>query len=135
KRLNSKYVAGRSGAWVKIKCAGRQELVIGGFTDPQRTRVGLGALLVGYYMDRNKFVYAGKVGTGFTREVLLDLRKRLERIKRKTSPFDQGDPPRGAGVHWVEPKLVGEFAFGEWTQNGLLRQPRFEGLREDKGPR
>lgn len=133
KRLDSKYVSARSGAWLKIKCSGRQEFVIGGWTDPQRSRLGLGALLVGYYSDDGKqLVYAGKVGTGFNNELLLDLRKQLEKIGSDRTPFDGGDPPRGEQVHWVRPKLVAEIAFAEWTQHDILRQPRFEGLREDK---
>jgi bifunctional non-homologous end joining protein LigD len=131
KRLDSRYVPGRSDAWVKIKCVGRQEFVVAGWTDPQRSRVGLGALLVGYY-EGDLLRYAGKVGTGYTREVLLDLRKRLDELGRKTNPFDDGEPPFGEAVHWVEPRLVAEIAFAEWTQNGLLRQPRYEGLRPDK---
>src|SRR5262249_58203843 len=79
--------------------------------------------------------YAGKVGTGYTRETLLDLRRHLEEIEQQASPFDAGDPPAGGHVHWVRPALVAEIAFGEWTQNGLLRQPRFEGLRPGKKPR
>jgi bifunctional non-homologous end joining protein LigD len=136
KRLDSRYVGGRSDAWVKVKCVGRQEFVIGGWTDPNRSRVGLGALLVGVYED-GRLRYAGKVGTGYTREVLLDLRRRLEGLGRSASPFEveESEAPRGEGVHWVKPKLVAEIAFAEWTQNGLLRQPRFEGLRPDKSPR
>src|SRR5205085_9791281 len=110
KRLDSPYVPGRSDAWVKIKCVGRQEFVIGGWTDPQRSRVGLGALLVGYY-EGGRLRYAGKVGTGYTREVLLDLRERLERIGRNASPFGDGEAPDGEGVHWAEPRLVAEIAF------------------------
>ncbi len=92
KLASSTYVGSRSEAWVKIKCIGRQEFVIGGFTDPKRSRVGLGALLVGYYAD-GQLVYAGKVGTGFTREVLLDLRRRLDGIEVKTSPLvGEGQP-------------------------------------------
>jgi bifunctional non-homologous end joining protein LigD len=136
KHLESRYAAGRSSWWVKVKCVGRQEFVIGGFTDPQRSRVGLGALLVGYYSDDGKrLIYAGKVGTGYTRVTLLDLRERLDRLEQDDSPFDEGEPPHGENVHWVRPRLVAEIAFGEWTQNGLLRQPRFEGLRTDKKPR
>jgi bifunctional non-homologous end joining protein LigD len=131
KRLDSRYVPGRSDAWVKIKCVGRQEFVIAGWTDPKRSRVGLGALLVGYY-EGGGLRYAGKVGTGYTREVLLDLRSRLDELDRKSNPFDDGEPPLGEAVHWVEPRLVAEIAFAEWTQNGLLRQPRYEGLRPDK---
>jgi bifunctional non-homologous end joining protein LigD len=135
KRLSSRYLAERSGDWLKIKCSGRQEFVIGGWTDPQRSRVGLGALLVGYYSDDGKqLIYAGKVGTGFTRQTLLDLREKLDKIKSSGNAFDAGNPPTGEHVHWVKPKLVAEIAYAEWTQNGLLRQPRFEGLRPDKKP-
>ena len=135
KRLDDIYHPGRSDTWVKIKCSARQEFVGGGFTEPQRSRVGLGALLVGYY-DDGTFRYAGKVGTGYTNDVLLDLRKRLDRLEQKENPFHGGQKPkvRTSEVHWVKPKLVAEIAFGEWTQNGLLRQPRFEGLRQDKNP-
>ena len=133
KHLHSAYVGIRSREWVKIKCISGQEFVIGGWTDPQRSRVGLGAILVGYYTDdRKRFVYAGKVGTGFARETLVDLTLRLGEISQQRSPFDEGEPPHGSDVHWVKPRLVAEIAFGEWTQNGLLRQPRFEGLRTDK---
>jgi DNA ligase D-like protein (predicted ligase) len=136
KRLDSLYVATRSDAWVKVKCIGRQELVIGGWTDPQRSRAGLGALLVGYYSDDGRcLIYAGKVGTGFTRETLLDLRALLKPLGQARSTFGEGAPRRGPAVHWVEPRLVAEITFGEWTQNGLLVQPRFEGLRTDKKPK
>jgi bifunctional non-homologous end joining protein LigD len=135
KHVQSRYVAGRSDRWVKIKCLGKQEFVIGGFTDPQGSRVGLGALLVGYYGDDGKTLhYAGKVGTGYTRETLLDLRERLERLEQAKSPFDEGGPARPDLAHWVRLRLVAEIAFAEWTQNGLLRHPRFEGLRTDKKP-
>jgi bifunctional non-homologous end joining protein LigD len=135
KHLDSPYVQGRSPWWVKIKCIGRQEFVIGGFTDPQRSRVGLGALLVGYYSEEGqRLIYAGKVGTGYTHETLLDLRERLDQLQQRRSPFDEGDLPAGRSVHWVQPRLVAEIAFAEWTQHGLLRQPRFEGLRPDKKP-
>jgi DNA ligase D-like protein (predicted ligase) len=136
KRLDSRYVSGRSRDWIKLKCINRQEFVIGGFTEPQGSRAGLGALLVGYYEpDGKTLVYAGKVGTGFSREMLLDLRRRLERLEQSRPPFDKGDPPRGPEVHWVKPELVAEIGFTEWTQNNLLRQPRFEGLRTDKKSR
>jgi bifunctional non-homologous end joining protein LigD len=136
KQRQSRYVAGRSAAWLKIKCIGRQEFVIGGFTDPQHSRVGLGALLVGYYTDdRKRLIYAGKVGTGYSNEMLSDLRRRLDKLVQRSSPFAVGNPPKGIQVHWVRPTLVAEIAFSEWTQNELLRQPRFEGLRVDKKPR
>jgi len=135
KQRHSLYVPARSRNWVKIKCLARQEFVIGGFTDPKGSRVGLGALLVGYYSDAGRsLVYAGKVGTGYTRTLLRDLRQRLDAVKRERSPFDQGAPPRGADIHWVTPALVAEIAFAEWTQHGKLRQPRFIGLRPDKRP-
>jgi bifunctional non-homologous end joining protein LigD len=136
KQRTSLYVASRSASWVKIKCVGRQEFVIGGFTDPQRSRVGLGALLVGYYSDDGKQLrYAGKVGTGYTRETLLDLRRQLDKLTQKHSPFDEDSLPRAENTHWVRPQLVAEIAFGEWTQHGHLRMPRFQGLRPDKSPR
>ena len=135
KRLDSRYMPGRADAWVKVKCIGRQEFVIGGWTDPQRSRVGIGALLVGYYDKGGDLRYAGKVGTGYTREVLLDLRRRLDELGLKSRPFDDEEAPTGEGVHWVEPRLVAEIAFAEWTQNDLLRQPRYEGIRPDKKPR
>ena len=135
KRADLAYHSGRSRDWLKVKCLQRQELVIGGFTEPEGTRAGLGALLLGFYEDR-RLVYAGKVGTGFTAQVLVDLRRRLERSERRSPPFVQ--PPRGAearGAHWVEPKLVCEVAFTEWTRDGHLRHPAFQGLREDKPAR
>jgi bifunctional non-homologous end joining protein LigD len=135
KHLDSRYAEGRSSWWVKVKCIGRQEFVIGGYTEPQRSRVGLGALLVGYYSDDGKQLhYAGKVGTGYTRETLLDLRQRLGKLEQAASPFDERGLRVAGQVHWAQPRLVAEVAFGEWTQNGRLRQPRFEGLRTDKKP-
>jgi len=135
KRADLPYRTGRSKEWLKVKCLQRQEMVIGGFTDPEGARAGLGALLLGVY-DGGRLLYAGKVGTGFTAKVLLDLRRRLERIERPSPPFAK--PPRGAearGAHWVEPKLVCEVAFTEWTRDGHLRHPAFQGLREDKEAR
>src|SRR5436190_16314646 len=117
KQLHSRYIGGRSSAWVKIKCLGRQEFVIGGFTEPQRSRVGLGALLVGYYSDDGKrLIYAGKVGTSYTRAALLELRQRLGPLEQAETPFDEGSPRDLRGVHWVRPRLVAEVAFGEWAQ-------------------
>lgn len=129
KRADSHYEHQRSKAWLKLKCVSRQEFVIGGYTDPKGSRVGFGALLVGYY-DGGDLRYAGKVGTGYDEELLRELGDRLEGIERSTCPFD--DTPREKGVHWVTPKLVGEVGFTEWTRDGKLRHPRFLGLRPDK---
>lgn len=135
KRRDKPYLPGRGGTWVKTKCLLRQELVIGGFTDPEGSRNGIGSLLTGYY-ERGKLVYAGKVGTGFSMKVLAELRKALEPMEQKTCPFDP-EPARawtGPGRHWVAPKLVAEVAFSEWTNDGRLRHPSFQGLRADKLP-
>lgn len=131
KNADAPYAAGRTRNWLKFKCLAGQELVIGGFTDPQRSRQGFGALLLGYYDADGALTYAGKVGTGFDNQTLLRLRADLDQISRDTSPFQAGAPPR-AGAHWVEPRLVAEIEFAEWTRDGLLRQPRFQGLRDDK---
>ncbi len=133
KDARSNYVHSRSTDWLKFKCVNRQELVIGGFTDPQGERVGFGALLVGYYED-DGLQYAGKVGTGYDDRTLEELRSRMDSLERKTPPFKDGDEIDASGVHWVTPKLVGEVGFTEWTPAGKLRHPRFLGLRHDKDP-
>jgi bifunctional non-homologous end joining protein LigD len=133
KRATSPYVPKRSRDWLKVKCAHGQELVIGGWTAPRGTRERLGALLVGYY-ERGRLRYAGKVGTGFDRRALQMLGDRLERLERATSPFETGGPPP-RGARWAEPELVGEIGFAEWTRDGKLRQPRYQGLRDDKAAR
>ena len=132
KRAASPYVPKRSRDWLKVKCAHGQEFVVGGWTAPRGSRERLGALLVGYYKG-GKLYYAGKVGTGFSQQTLHMLGNELERRERPTSPFDAGDPPRNA--HWAEPELVAEIGFAEWTRDGKLRQPRYQGLRDDKDAR
>jgi bifunctional non-homologous end joining protein LigD len=134
KRADAPYRAGRTKDWLKFKCESGQEFVIGGFTDPQGTRTGLGALLLGYYDPGGQLVYAGKVGTGFTARTLKLLHDELTAIQRDRSPFGRGEVPRAAGVHWTEPQLVAEVGFSEWTTAGQLRHPRFQGLRRDKAP-
>jgi bifunctional non-homologous end joining protein LigD len=130
KRADSPYVQGRSSHWLKLKCSFEQELVIGGFTPPQGARKRFGALLVGYHED-GRLRYAGKVGTGFSERTLQQLGDQLEALEVPSSPFDAGSGlPRLA--RWVAPRLVGQFAFGEWTRDGKLRHPRYLGLREDK---
>jgi DNA ligase D-like protein (predicted ligase) len=135
KRADAPYQGGRSRNWLKFKCENAQEFVIGGWTDPQRSRVGLGALLLGYYNPGGALVYAGKVGTGFSNQMLRDLHARLARLERDRTPFDEGPQPRHRGVHWAVPRLVGQVGFTEWTTDGELRHPRFQGLRDDKEPR
>jgi bifunctional non-homologous end joining protein LigD len=129
KRADSPYVHGRSGAWLKLKCSFEQELVIGGFTPPQGSRTHFGALLVGYHED-GELRYAGKVGTGFSERTLAELGAKLEALEIAKPPFARDGLPRLA--RWVEPQLVAQVAFGEWTRDGKLRHPRYLGLREDK---
>lgn len=132
KRADSLYRSGRSPDWRKLKCSARQELVIGGWTDPGGARTGFGALLVGYY-EGDHLVCAGKVGTGFDERTLRSLHSALRSLDAPLSPF--ADAPRERGVHWVRPELVAEIAFTEWTRDGRLRHPSFLGLRDDKAAR
>lgn len=134
KRLDSPYEPGRSKHWLKMKCEATQELVVGGFTAPRGRRVGLGALLVGYF-DGSDFVFAGKVGTGLDTALLLSLRERLEAISMDQPPFTKGTGLPKQGVHWVRPEVVLQVAFTEWTGHGKLRHPRLLGLRIDKSAR
>jgi DNA ligase D-like protein (predicted ligase) len=134
KRRDSFYEHRRSPHWLKMKCEASQELVIGGFTDPQGKRQGLGALLVGYF-DEDDFVFAGKVGTGFDTKLLLELRARLDALEVSEAPFTRAVGLPRLRVHWVRPELVVQVAFMEWTGHGKLRHPRLVGLRHDKSAR
>ncbi len=131
KRADTPYRPGRSRDWLKFKCETNQEFVIGGFSDPQRSRIGFGALLLGYYDSSGRLVYAGKVGTGFDTKLLRSLHGEMTDLEQDKTPFDLGDLPR-SGVHWIEPTLVAQIGFSEWTRDGQLRHPRFQGLRRDK---
>jgi bifunctional non-homologous end joining protein LigD len=131
KRRGSLYEHRRSPNWLKMKCELSQEFVVGGFTDPQGARVGLGALLVGYY-DADAFLFAGKVGTGFDTQLLLDLRRRLNAVEVPTPPFTTPKGLPRVRAHWVTPDVVVQVAFLEWTVHGKLRHPRLIGVRDDK---
>jgi DNA ligase D-like protein (predicted ligase) len=133
KRADAPYRPGRGRDWLKFKCENSQEFVIGGFTDPRGSRAGLGALLIGYYDDSGALAYAGKVGTGFDDAMLARLHSELSGLELSEPAFARGTLPR-SGVHWVEPRLVGQVVFSEWTTAGQLRHPRFAGLRRDKDP-
>jgi bifunctional non-homologous end joining protein LigD len=131
KRRDARYVSRRSPEWIKLKCGQRQEFVIGGYTDPQGSRTGIGALLLGTYDQDGVLRYAGSVGSGFNEKTLRDLAGKLEALKTGESPF----PPKavaGRKPHWVKPKLIAEVSFSEWTKSGSIRHPVFQGLRADK---
>ncbi|HET7634841.1 MAG TPA: DNA ligase D [Burkholderiales bacterium] len=136
KRADARYAHARNRDWLKVKCEHRQEFVIVGHTDPAGHRNGFGALLLAVYDSRQKLRYAGRVGTGFDEQKLEALTQRFSKLRRRIAPVT--DPPSGRdarGVHWLEPKLVAEVRFAQWTKSGLLRQASFIALREDKDPR
>jgi bifunctional non-homologous end joining protein LigD len=132
KRADGRYQHRRSADWLKLKCATAQEFVVGGFTEPSGSRVGFGALLLGYY-EGDRLRFAGKVGTGWDVKTLRALRSRLDALERSDPPF--ADPVRERGVHWLRPEFVAQIAFGEWTRDGMLRHPRYLGERPDKRAR
>jgi bifunctional non-homologous end joining protein LigD len=134
KRRDSLYEHRRSPHWLKMKCEASQELVVGGFTDPQGGRVGLGALLVGYF-DGDDFVYAGRVGTGFDTKLLLELRARLDALEIPSAPFTKAVGLPRVRAHWAAPEIVVQVAFIEWTAHGKLRHSRLLGIRTDKTAR
>ncbi len=127
-----KYVHSRSKKWLKFKCVDEQEFVIGGYTDPKGSRIGFGALLLGYY-EGGKLKYAGMVGTGFNDEMLKALGDKLKGISQEKKPFK--DSVKAKNANWVKPELVCEVKFTEWTHDGKLRHPSFNGLRRDKPPK
>jgi bifunctional non-homologous end joining protein LigD len=133
KRRDSVYESKRSKHWLKMKCELQQPFVVGGFTEPQGARVGLGALLVGYF-DGDDFVFAGKVGTGFDTKLLVDLRARLERDQLDSRPFTVASGLPKVRAHWAHPRVVVQVAFLEWTNHGKLRHSRLLGLRDDIAP-
>ncbi|WAJ47441.1 non-homologous end-joining DNA ligase [Mycobacterium sp. Aquia_216] len=132
KLADSTYGSGRSKDWLKFKCVRDQEFVIGGYTSPKGSRIELGALLLGYY-DGRDLSYAGKVGTGFDEATLRSLHEQLSPIEQDAPPFTRG-LVRENGAHWVRPELVAQIGFTEWTRDGKLRHPRYQGLRTDKDP-
>jgi len=134
KRRDSLYEHRRSPHWLKMKCEASQEFVVGGFTDPQGGRQGLGALLVGYF-ERDDLVYAGKLGTGFNTKLLLELRARLDTMEIPQPPFTKAVGLPRLRAHWVRPTIVVQAGFIEWTKFGKLRHPRFLGIRDDKAAR
>jgi bifunctional non-homologous end joining protein LigD len=135
KRVDASYRPGaRSDAWLKLKLQYREEFVVGGYTEPRRTRQHIGAVLLGYFDRAGHLRYVGHTGGGFNTESLRDMRQRLQRLERRSSPFV--DTPRpNEPVHWVSPKVVVEVKFAEWTADGKLRQPIFLGVRDDKDPK
>jgi bifunctional non-homologous end joining protein LigD len=130
KRRDSVYEQKRSKLWLKMKCESQQTFVVAGFTDPQGARVGLGALLVGFY-DGDDLVFAGKVGTGLDTSLLMDLRARLDALEIPQSPFTKAKGLPRVRAHWVRPEIVVEVAFIEWTVHGKLRHSRLRGVRHD----
>jgi len=136
KRATSLYYPKRTKDWVKVKCGNRQEFVIGGYTEPAGSRAHFGALLLGTFDQKGDLIYCGKVGTGFDAKLLGSMMKQMRPREANLPAFK--NPPRGyeaKGVHWLKPDLVGEVQFSEWTSEGILRHPSFQGLREDKDPR
>jgi ATP-dependent DNA ligase len=134
KRRDAPYESGRSRLWLKMKSEASQELVIGGFSEPEGKRIGLGALLVGHFAGED-FVFAGKVGTGFDSALLRDLRTKLDALEIPETPFTRANGLPRLRVHWVRPEVVVQVAFMEWTVHGKLRHPRLVGLRHDKAAR
>ena len=132
KRAASAYVSGRTSAWIKVKCIYEQEFVIGGFTLPSNGIHGVGAVLLGYYDDQGKLIYAGRSGTGFTQKTHRSLRTQLEKLRQKDAPFTGMAAAERRKAIWVKPELVAQVGFASWTADSLVRQAAFKGIREDK---
>jgi bifunctional non-homologous end joining protein LigD len=135
KLANSSYDSKRNRNWLKVKCNKQQEFIIVGYTPSAKKLPGFGSLVLGVY-EKGKLVYAGRVGTGFTLKLRTDLQKEIDKVARKNSPL--AVVPKDPGLrqtHWAEPKLIAEVAFAEWTDDGSIRHPSFQGLREDKSPK
>lgn len=135
KLANSHYESTRNRNWLKVKCVKQQEFVVAGYTPSSKGLPGFGSLVLGVY-EKAKLVYAGRVGTGFTFKQRSDLKEQLDKVSRKTSPL--AVIPKDPGLrqtHWIEPKMIAEVAFMEWTSDGSIRHPSFQGLREDKNPK
>ena len=134
KRLGRPYTSGRGLDWLKVKCSLQEEFVIGGFTTPTGSRQHFGALLLGYYDTDKKLIYAGRVGTGFDDRTLASLHAKMKRLVQQKSPFANlsGHTGQARGVTWLEPELVAQIVFSNWTNDRQLRHPSFQGLREDK---
>ncbi len=133
KKIDSHYRAGRGNIWLKTKCANHEEFLICGYTRPNGGRKGFGALLLGAWHD-GELIYTGRVGTGFSHNLLLSLYDRLRELTSDFCPFAEA-PENEAGIRWVKPELIAEVEFTEWTRDGVLRHSSFRGLREDKDPR
>jgi bifunctional non-homologous end joining protein LigD len=135
KLANSHYESTRNRNWLKVKCVKQQEFVIAGYTSSSKGLPGFGSLVLGVY-EKGKLIYAGRVGTGFTFKQRSDLKKQLDKYSRQTPAFTVVS--KGPGLretHWTEPKMIAEVAFTEWTSDGSIRHPSFQGLREDKNPK
>jgi bifunctional non-homologous end joining protein LigD len=135
KRASAKYISGRTTDWLKTKCIREQEFVIGGFTLPSKGHAGIhgiGALLLGYYNDAGKLIYAGRTGTGFTQKTHAAIRTQLDKLRQDLSPFTSPPAEARKGAIWLAPKLVAQVRFATWTSENLVRQASFKGIREDK---
>ena len=122
---------GRTDLWFKSKCLQSTEFIVVGYTDPTSSRLGFGALVLGFWNEQKQLCYAGRVGTGFSHDTLVSLKKQLAAMKQKQCPLEVMPDNKEKGTHWVEPQLVVEVEYGGWTNDGLVRFPSYRGLRDD----